>query len=229
MKIPAFKPLYVGLVAALLLLLTGAQMYRCLQSYFTTSHAILHTREVLAALNTTALAVKDVESGQRAYVNTGQTIFIAQQPYELNQVRAALDKVYRLTADDPDLGLRGGQLASLARERLLPAVSASEYRAADSQEAGSKVSMANINALLKPIGEMQLQARALLKRRSGQADALMSNAEVFAALLVCGVLAAIVLLYGWAIRKATRPTRVAVPASRVNELTFGMGGKWGVH
>ncbi|WP_296449382.1 CHASE3 domain-containing protein, partial [Rhodoferax sp. UBA5149] len=86
--------LAAGFAAALLLLLlAGAQMYRSLRDYKETSDWVVHTYEVLGALEAVASGMRELESGQRAYIITGLELYLEEREREAARVRSALTRI----------------------------------------------------------------------------------------------------------------------------------------
>lgn len=66
-----------------LLLVAGGQMYRSIQEYRDTLRWVEHTHQVIRTLNKVTSTMRELESGQRAYVITGDESFRAE--YRLNK------------------------------------------------------------------------------------------------------------------------------------------------
>jgi len=200
--------LAAGFAAALLLLLlAGAQMYRSLRDYKETSDWVVHTYEVLGALEAVASGMRELESGQRAYIITGLELYLEEREREAARVRSALTRIAQLTADNPRQQLRGAALSQQAVERMqLLDKTLTEYRAEGFEKARERmqtgVSHASMDALLKQIDAMDEEERTLLKQRRDLADGDAREALAVGTLLVAVAMAGFFLLWRRARREA---------------------------
>ena len=65
------------------------------------SAAVLHSNELLLALDNVLSLVKDAESGQRGYVITGDPEYLAPYRAAVASIQAQLDVLERLASEDP--------------------------------------------------------------------------------------------------------------------------------
>jgi len=65
------------------------------------SAAVLHSNELLLALDNVLSLVKDAESGQRGYVITGRPEYLAPYRAAVASIQAQMDALERLAGDDP--------------------------------------------------------------------------------------------------------------------------------
>ncbi|MDH4483130.1 MAG: CHASE3 domain-containing protein [Rhodoferax sp.] len=105
-------------IAYLLLLLSGAQMYRSLQGYDETARWVTHSYKVLDALHRSMLELYDLESRQRAYIITGDTVYLEDNEQALRSIRAALTEIADLTADNPAQRAHIEAHSQLVEERM---------------------------------------------------------------------------------------------------------------
>jgi signal transduction histidine kinase/DNA-binding response OmpR family regulator/CHASE3 domain sensor protein len=212
-----------GFSAALvLLLLAGGQMYRSLQEYQSTSHWVVHTYQVLEALDAVGSGMRELESGQRAYIISGQEVYLTEREREANRVRSALARIGQLTADNARQQLRGAALSQLAEERLqLLNKAVEEYRTEGFEKARARirtgVSHVSMEALVKQIDAMDEEERTLLKERSDQVDRNASQALAVGALLVAVALVGFFLLWR-RVRREARERQTAEAAVHESEL-----------
>lgn len=222
LKILSIESWLVGgfaIVLALLLLASG-QMYRSLQEYKETSQWVVHSYQVLGALNVVTSTMHELESGQRAYVITGKDRYLEEREQEAALIRSTLARIGQLTIDNPRQQLRCAALSQLVEDRLQRLdKSIVVYRAEgidgvrDRMEAG----VGSMETLAKQIDAMDEEERTLLKQRSDQTERNANQAVVVGALLVAVALAGVFLLWQQARREA-RKRRVVEAAVRENEL-----------
>ena len=92
----------VGLAAVLaFFLISGAVAYLNIQTVRETHKEVLHSHDVLIALDEMLSTVQDAETGQRGYLLTGDTKYL--QPYDdaVGALAARVDTVTSLTTDNP--------------------------------------------------------------------------------------------------------------------------------
>lgn len=214
--------LFAGLAVALvLLLLAGGQLYRSFQEYVETSRWIAHTYQVLDALGDVTSDIRELESGQRAYLITGQELYLAEHESKADRIQSTLARIAQLTADNPRQQLRSAALSQQAQQRLrLLDKTLAIYRAAGFGAARDHVktgvSRISREALVKQVDAMEEEERTLLKQRSDQAESNASQALSIGALLVAVALAGFFLLWWWARREA-RERETAEAAVHENE------------
>src|ERR1700693_4419381 len=89
-------------VAGLVLLLVAGLSYWNGRGFIKASRWVSHTHEVLAELEATLSAVADAQTATRGYIITGQESFLTPYQTAAPEVRAHLDRLKSLTADNPD-------------------------------------------------------------------------------------------------------------------------------
>jgi len=79
---------------------------------------LFHTQQVLSELEQTESLLLDAETGQRGYLLTGESKYL--QPYNeaLSQIDSHLQRLARLTADNPVEQVNVAQLSALAHQKL---------------------------------------------------------------------------------------------------------------
>ncbi len=192
--------------ALLLLLLAGGQMYRSLSGYVETSAWVAHSYQVLDALGDVRSGLREMESGQRSYILTGQAVFLQQHEQEGSLVRAALARIGLLTEDNPRQQLRAAALARSAEERIrLMDQTLETYRTQGLKAAIERISAgeprAAMLATLEQVKAMEAEERSLLQERSDRAQQNATQAMAVGSLLVALALAGLVLLW-WRVRRA---------------------------
>lgn len=197
--------LVVGLgLAMAALLLAGAQMARSVYGYKDTMHWVVHSYQVLDALGEVLSGVREIESRQRSYIITGDPHYVAQRATEAEAVRAVLERLGRLTADNPTQEIRSSQISQLTEARLQlldnnVAVFQAEGFEAARDLIRSGVSERTMQALLKEVNLLTATEHGLLKQRTERAQSNSEWALSVSALLV-GLTVIGMLLLWWRLR-----------------------------
>jgi signal transduction histidine kinase/ActR/RegA family two-component response regulator len=214
--------LVAGFAAILvLLLLAGAQMYRSLQEHRDTLRLVEHTHLVLRALNAETSVMRELESGQRAYIVTRNEAFLAEYSVNKREVLSLLNRIGQLTADNPGQQGRFATLSHLAEERLhlldknLTVFHSSGFDAVRAliRSGESRLSM---DAVLKQTNAMEEVELTLLKQRSIQAENNAGQALRSGAVIVLFSLAGLFLLW-WLVKRETRKRLTAEEAVHEGE------------
>jgi len=93
----------LGVAAALLFfMVSGAVSYTDVQVLGANNAKIVHSHEVIAALDALQSTLQDAETGQRGFLLTGDEKYL--QPYEdaLSRITPEIDSVATLTQDNPN-------------------------------------------------------------------------------------------------------------------------------
>ncbi len=154
-----------GLLLAVLIV-NGLVIRRQLKVEVDNQVWVSHTQQVLLQLELVQSLLTDAETGQRGYLYTGESSYLAPYDRAIGQVDAAIQKVAELTADNPRQQARIPQLSSLARQKLKElAGTISLYRSGNPDAAHALVltnrglrTMDRVRAL---IGEMQQEEISL--------------------------------------------------------------------
>lgn len=192
-------------IALLLLLLSGAQMFRSLQGYDETARWVTQSYKVLDALHRTMLELYDLESRQRAYIITGETVYLADNQQALESIRATLSDIVALTDDSADQQSRIKTLTQLVEDRLLildknVAIYRSEGFVAARERLKTAVPLLSREALQKQSTLFEQEERALLLQRIAQAQSNARQAQAVGALVVVLALIGLAVLW-WRIRR----------------------------
>ena len=92
----------VGLAAVLaFFLLSGIIAYLNIQAVRQNNRLVLHTHEVLIAIDELLSTTQDAETGQRGYLLTGNERYLEPYTNAVGAVAAKLDAVTTLTRDNP--------------------------------------------------------------------------------------------------------------------------------
>ena len=192
-------------IAFLLLLLSGAQMYRSLQGYDETARWVTHSYKVLDALHRSMLELYDLESRQRAYIITGDTVYLEDNEQALRSIRAALTEIADLTADNPAQRAHIEAHSQLVEERMSlldknVTVFRDEGFAAAREKLKTGIPLLSREALQQQSSLIEQDERALLLQRIAQAQSNARQAQAIGALVVLLGLIGLALSW-WRIRR----------------------------
>jgi signal transduction histidine kinase/CheY-like chemotaxis protein len=172
MKWSIEKKIGAGLaVAGLILLLVAGLLYRNAHGFIQAGQWVSHTHEVLAELEGTLSSVADAQTSTRGYIITGQEAFL--EPYQASApaVRAHVDRLKSLTADNPDQQRRVAMLGDAVAERLdwlqgnIDARRQKGFEAAR-QRVATGIGTKQMNAVRVIVSEMKQEEEDLLRRRN---------------------------------------------------------------
>ena len=152
-----------------------------------THRQVVHTHEVLTAVRQTLSLLKDAETGQRGYLLTGDPRYL--EPYRAadGQVRGEVERLRRLTADNP---AQQGRLAepdetiALRRDAGFEAA-----RRVVVEDRGKKL----MDEVRRLTGEMEAEEQGLLERRAAVADGRVRRSAGTVVLLAAFALLAVVI------------------------------------
>jgi len=200
-------------IAVLLLLLSGAQMYRSLKGYDQTAGWVTESYKVLDALHRSMLELYDLESRQRAYIITGEPDYLADNEKSLRNIRATLADIVGLTADSPGQQERIKTLTQLVEDRLQildknVGVYRTEGFAAARDRLKTGIPLLSREALQKQSTLFEREERALLLQRIAQAQNNARQAQAVGALVVVLALLGLAVLW-WRMRREVQTRQEA--------------------
>ena len=103
--------IWLGLIAAIIFFLaTGAVAYFNFQTLKADSALVVHSGDTLTALEDVLSTVKDAETGQRGYLLTGKDSYLDPYNAAVREIGSRLDRLQRLTIDNPSQQDRLGSL-----------------------------------------------------------------------------------------------------------------------
>ena len=105
-------------IAVLTVIVIGISGHRSTTQLIETDHLVGHSHEVRRVLAQLLSSLKDVETGQRGFLLTGEERYL--EPYQagLRESSKMLNEARRLTADNPEQQRRLGQLTPVVEARL---------------------------------------------------------------------------------------------------------------
>ena len=161
------------------------------------SAAVLHSTELLLALDNVLSLVKDAESGQRGYVITGRPEYLAPYRAAVDTIQAQMDALERLTHEDPvqerlmaDVRRRVG--AKLGELELTIGVRDRKGFDLTRDVIALGAGRAEMEALRATAAEMAAHEAGRLAGRQAAADATYRAALFSEALAVLAALAALI-------------------------------------
>lgn len=183
-------------VALVILALVGGLVYQSSLHYIEASRRVNLTHEALATLEEIFSLMNQAETGQRAYIITGDESYLPRREAAIARIAELLSQLGRLTADEPAQQQRMPGLARqiAARltlmERVLIARQTEGFEAARQQlmVGSGKTEMVTLRSL---VTAMQGHERTLLKQRM---DAERENAHKTLVMFSLALLFAMVFL-----------------------------------
>ncbi len=157
---------------------------------------VAHTHEVLENLEGLLSTVKDVDSGQRGYVISGNESYLEPYQAAVVMVNHDFDDLKRLTSDNPRQQQRLNLLEPLITQRLALAKEIIELRQDKGFDAALQLNLMGqatnlMGEIRQIVGEMEAEERELLQQRSQKATA---GAHFTNYLLLAGSLFSFVIL-----------------------------------
>ncbi len=180
-----------------------------------------HTREVVGQLERTASTLKDAETGQRGYLLTGKDEYLKPYVDASNGFDREIDRLFTLTADNPEQQARLVELRRIAGEKLAELGQAvALMRKGDRDAALAVVQTDRGRALMdrarKLVVEMKAEEDRLLAMRSAaSADAVWRAAASM--ILATAVVGSALMLVSRLRRREDAEKERAAEALRLNE------------
>ena len=215
MKLTVGKKIGIGFsIAVLALAFIGITAYRSTLQLVATAEWVTHTQQVLAGLENSISTLKDVETGRRGYVITGEDTYLDPYHAGIGKVDVTLRELRTLTKDNEQQQRRLDGLEPAVAEFLRISKETVDIRRSGGFEAALKLVTTDkakqaMDDVRKRVGEMVAEEQALMKRRVMESDAAVAwtkNMIVF-----CGIGAVILLIVvGYLITK-----NIALPLGEV--------------
>ncbi len=112
-------PFLAGLTAVVIFFFaSGYITYNSLLALRNNGDSVSHTHDVLTMCNTILSLMKDAETGQRGYVLSGDATFLEPYTLALPQVETQIDRLQKLTRDNPLQQERISTLRNLTKARI---------------------------------------------------------------------------------------------------------------
>ena len=206
MKMTVGKKISAGFCLAIIALAAiGGTAYQSTRQLVETAGWVAHTEDVLRSLEEIISSLKDVETGQRGYVITGEDSFLEPNRDGLGRVESEVRNVRVLTKDNDKQQRRLDALEPLIAQRLAFSKEVVEARKGGTFDTAQKMIVSGkgkqlMDELRKMVTVMENEESGLLKKRQTDADDAVvrtKNVIVFG-----GIAAALLLsLAGWIITR----------------------------
>jgi PAS domain S-box-containing protein len=157
---------------------------------------VVHTRQVLFELEKTQSLLKDAETGQRGFLYTGDTKYLAPYDRARTQIDASIDTLAQLVADNPYQLASIPDLRNLVHEKLAELQQTIDlFRAGNRDDAKSLVLSNRGLAIMSHVREVidQMESRELTlesereSRYEGNVHATIAWIYVFALTAIAGL------------------------------------------
>jgi signal transduction histidine kinase/DNA-binding response OmpR family regulator len=184
-------------LALTILIIIGLVSYWSMATLLKTANSVTHTHEVLTKLESVISLLKDVETGQRGYLITGDARYLEPYDAAISKVKRVYEEVKDLTKDNPGQQGRLDLVMPLIEKKLAELRETIALRKGVGFEAALEVVLTNrgktiMDDIRVVIGAMQEEERRLLSERSVAAKANARNTQV--AILLSTVGAFVLLL-----------------------------------
>ncbi len=185
-------------IAAIAVIVISAVSYQSLKSRSASAELVRHTGDVIGGIEGVFSSIKDMETGQRGFLLTGEERYL--EPYLQGRGRFIneLELLSRLTVDNPDQQRRLRVLQQLAGEKLLEIEQTISQKRAGEGDAALAVVKTDrgreaMQQLRKLVEEMRQAERDLLEARQTAWQAAAAN-SFLAQLFGAGTLLALVVI-----------------------------------
>ena len=216
------KKLMAGFGLALtILIIIGSVSYRSMATLLETANSVTHTHEVLTKLESVISLLKDVETGQRGYLITGDARYLEPYDAAISKVKRVYEEVKDLTKDNPGQQGRLDLAMPLIEKKLAELRETIELRKGVGFEAALEVVLTNrgktiMDDIRVVIGAMQEEERRLLSDRSVAAQANVRNTQVVILLSTVGAFVLLLVVSVAIARSITgRVSEIAEVANRI--------------
>ncbi len=186
---------------------SGIVAYLNLQTLKDDNQKIVHSHEVIAALDDLLSSAKDAETGQRGYLLTNNEKYL--EPYEnaVADLPSQIDRIAQLTSDNPVQQDRIAPLRLHVQAKLAELKQTIDLRRAQSAEAALAVvntdrGKAEMDAVRAHLSAMDQTESDLRAKRMAEMDQAYRSA--FVSSLITGILGVVLtIVIGYLIRRAS--------------------------
>lgn len=183
-------------LALVALMVVGAVSFNSTAKLIDSAEWVRHTHEVLSGLDDVLSGMKDAETGQRGYVITGETRYLAPYQGAHELVDQKLKHLRELTSDNPIEQQRLTALEPVVNSKFAELQETIDVRrtkgfAAAAQEVLTDKGKNAMDSIRNLVGEMQEEETGLLAQRSAEEKARARRTET---VIILGSLGAFMLL-----------------------------------
>jgi methyl-accepting chemotaxis protein len=154
-------------VPLVVLCAVGALAYRNTTTLEFNSGRVVHTYQVLEGLELITSSLKDAETGQRGFLITGEDSYLAPYTASTDAIKAEIDTVARLTADNQAQQARIAKLRPLVTAKFAEMQSTIDLRKSEGFDAAQAVVLSNKGKAVMD------QIRAVLTEMAGDESSLL--------------------------------------------------------
>src|SRR5262245_38315233 len=181
-----------------------------------------HGYQIIAELEASYALLKDAESGQHAYLFTGDESFLDSLKTSADKFRAKLDRLESLTADNPSQQARMERLEALGTERinvLWDRVRLKQERGAEAarQEVLAAPGRQKMTEIYSLVGGIKREEESLLAQRRARSAASARNVMWSLAALGAAVMATLAMAYTFISSEMIGRRRTEEELRRLNE------------
>lgn len=175
-----------------LFVIVGAVSLRSTHRLIDAAELRAHTHQVISSIDEVLSLMKDVETGQRGFVVTGEARYLSPYESALGQIEKVLQELRVLTADNPRQQARQVRLESQVRSLLAWSAQVVEARRGSGLEPAAQLIRSGggkqeLDEIRRLTGEMNRDEEELLRLRTLQAK---SDADVAQWVIVVGTVVA---------------------------------------
>lgn len=187
------KNLVISFAISLLLLLASSiTSYISIRNLLSSQQLVDHTNAVILKLESTISIMKDAETGQRGFLISGRTEFLAPYNGALDKANRLIDDIESLTADNPAQQQSIIQLRNMVSRRFTLLQGHIDNKKLgippnlDELQSGRK----EMDAIRQVVDQMQQREQALLIGRTGSANKFAGYTSIL--ILIAAILSILV-------------------------------------
>ncbi len=187
----------IGFLLALALLLgISVIASRNTRALIETNRWVVHTHEVIAALDQVLSELRDAETGQRGYLLTGEEPYLEPYHAAAGVVQHTVQELQQLTADNPGQQQQLAVLQPLIEQRLILLQEAIQLQQQGGPEAARQIIRSGrgkrlMDEIRTVIAKMESTEHTLLSQRTAAVEAATQNTL---SAITCGTVLAFLLV-----------------------------------
>jgi PAS domain S-box-containing protein len=187
-----------GLVLAILLI-NALVSYRATRRLIDNERLVGHTHEVISELEDVMSTMDDAETGERGYLLTGEKSYLEPYQSAVSAIHARVEKLVRLTADNPNWQAHLPALEREISDRLDNLKSQIDRKKSGHADGARQIVMSDVGErqmddVRHDIAGMESEENDLLERQSEEAKASGRYSfltDFVANLIACGLLSSV--------------------------------------
>lgn len=185
-----------SLVPIAAFVIVGAVSYAAIANFVDDASWVTHTYTVIDKIDSLLVTMVDAETGQRGYLLTGNTTYLAPYHYAIGSIDRQIGDLRQLTSDNPVQQSNVEQLASLTKARLAQLENNVNLRETNNVTAiirninGIDQGKTTMDDIHKVITDMRNEENRLLVTRLEESQSAARNTELT---IVLGTAVAVVI------------------------------------